>query len=544
LYSLLIQLVRGLVREDPRRPGRYYLPRAFRQLYKAYQPASEPKIEDLKTTFLDVLRESKRIYIIIDALDECALRKDRKDRKEVIEFLAELSCARSNTHILITSRQEEDIRNAISKLSSKRIVPIQDPQVDDDIWNYLQIRMAKDFQSEIWSPELKLKVIKHLTDKADGVFRWVECQLITLSQIERECDVEEVLRQLPKDLDETYSRMLIRINEGLYARQARTILKWLSFSSRPLKLDEVAEASIFDYNSGSSEDDLVSFDPKKRFPNLQRIRDILSGLVTVSGIDDEATGTDKGGIVSFAHFSVKEYLECDRVNPKEFRLLERDSQWFILKSCLAYIHHYDTTSSEGADSEKLPLLLYACKYWPHHAIALCCDKDQAPIRGLTELLTKLNGPTLIMSTRVALGRENRQFHVLSSVLHDWLKERDDENSLTKVQIDFENPSALSSACGMGEKGLVKLLLDCGVNVNVKEAGRTPLHYAALSGDEAVVELLLRNGEEIENKDYGRGTPLAYAIEKGSEAVSRLLLAIGAKVHYYYMPAVSEPNPAT
>jgi hypothetical protein len=66
---------------------------------------------------------------------------------------------------------------------------------------------------------------------------------------------------------------------------------------------------------------------------------------------------------------------CDRVNPTTFRLSESDRDWDILRSCLAYIYYYDTKASEESSSERYPLLLYTCKYWWHHAIALYCDKD-------------------------------------------------------------------------------------------------------------------------------------------------------------------------
>jgi hypothetical protein len=220
--SLLTQLVRGLVHQV--RPGQYYIPTAFRNLYDKYQLASEPTMEDLITTFQGVSGESKEIYIVIDALDECPLQRDRED---VIKFLKELSlCVQSSIRILITSREERDIKDTINEVLGEKChrVPIQNKRVDDDIRVYLQTSMAEDSVFRKWPPQVQDKVIKHLMEKADSVFRYVQCQLITLRECLRLKDIEEALNQLPKDLDETYSRMLSQIRER-YVDTAYTILQ-------------------------------------------------------------------------------------------------------------------------------------------------------------------------------------------------------------------------------------------------------------------------------------------------------------------------------
>jgi hypothetical protein len=537
LYSLLTQLVRSLVREIPQQSGQFYLPRAFRDLYRKYQPASQPKIEHLIATLRDVSAESKQTYIVIDAVDECS---SREGRENVIKILAALR-AQSNMHILLTSREENDIKDTINNVLGEKCnrVSIQNKRVNDDIRTHLRTRMAVDSVFKSWQPGLQERVVDHLTENADGVFRWVKCQLDTLRKLRErttEEDIDKALRELPKDLDETYSRMLLEIDNSRFADEARAVLKWLAISKRPLKLGEAAEAAIFCLTSGPNGDS-VSVNLNKRFSNLLGIRAVLSGLVTVPGLDDQPSSKDEGTddnhdrILSFAHFSVKEYLECHRVEPKEFRLLESDAHWFVLQSCLAYIHHYDTEISEEVDSGQRPLLLYACKYWPHHAVVLCCDTDQrirkTPTKRLKEILTKLNGPTLTFSMRVALDTKNNpsrevsaailksllSLKSLASVLRQWFRGSKSEYSFTERAFDFESDLAIHSASSEGEKELVTLLLD--------------------------------GGADIEKKVHGGCTPLARAIGNGHEAVIKLLLVKGAEVDYEYIPYVSDlyPDPS-
>ena len=64
--------------------------------------------------------------------------------------------------------------------------------------------------------------------------------------------------------------------------------------------------------------------------------------------------------------------------------------------------------------------------------------------------------------------------------------------------------------------------------------------AAENGNEAVVELLLKNGAQPDLEDENGWTALSRAIEKGHAVVVQLLLAQGAKVNYIYR-AVSKSN---
>lgn len=58
---------------------------------------------------------------------------------------------------------------------------------------------------------------------------------------------------------------------------------------------------------------------------------------------------------------------------------------------------------------------------------------------------------------------------------------------------------------------VALLIPAGVDSEAKdEAGETPLHVAAGTGDAASVKVLLEAGAEVEAKDKDGWTPLRYA----------------------------------
>ena len=82
-------------------------------------------------------------------------------------------------------------------------------------------------------------------------FHWVRCQLDTISECTTEKAIELALTALPKDINETYERILLKIiGEGEeIAKTAEKILMWLIGAMRPLRLMELEEAILIELGS-------------------------------------------------------------------------------------------------------------------------------------------------------------------------------------------------------------------------------------------------------------------------------------------------------
>ncbi|RFU77696.1 ankyrin repeat-containing domain-containing, partial [Trichoderma arundinaceum] len=95
--------------------------------------------------------------------------------------------------------------------------------------------------------------------------------------------------------------------------------------------------------------------------------------------------------------------------------------------------------------------------------------------------------------------------------------------------DAKHRTPLSYAAETGSNSAVKILLeDQRVEVDAQDENRrTPLWCAARNGHEAVVKLLMESGKvDLEAEDeYGR-TPLSWAVKNGQEAVVKLLMESG------------------
>ncbi|MGC4047989.1 MAG: acyltransferase family protein [Armatimonas sp.] len=93
------------------------------------------------------------------------------------------------------------------------------------------------------------------------------------------------------------------------------------------------------------------------------------------------------------------------------------------------------------------------------------------------------------------------------------------------------PKTVVEAAVQGDSAALKRLLAAGGNVNTpdKQFGATPLSWAALRGDVAVAELLLKNGAEVNRLNTGGSTALHSAVLLGQDDVVTVLLKHGANV---------------
>jgi ankyrin repeat protein len=95
------------------------------------------------------------------------------------------------------------------------------------------------------------------------------------------------------------------------------------------------------------------------------------------------------------------------------------------------------------------------------------------------------------------------------------------------------PTAISQAASWGFTEIVELLLISNmvdVNLRVDASDRTPLHLATENGHDGAVQVLMRQGADINAKDRDGRAALHFAAEQGHKAILRLLLENGADVH--------------
>lgn len=316
------------------------------------------------------------------------------------------------------------------------------------------------------------------------------------------------LANLPKNLDDTYARILCSIEEE-HKEHALHILQWLVSSTRPLTIEEVAEVIAIDVTTEPM------FDAERRFLDKRDILQVCSSLVTtVEVVKESAMGRETYTELRLAHFSVKEYLLSKRVQSGPaswYSITESDSNVYIGEACLAYLLHFDEPeffSSNGMD--EFPLARYASKYWFHHA--RYATKDTSTINDLTtELLVS--------------GK-----HAYENMI--WLYDPDSqrqESTVAKRSKPAPSPLYYVSHTGLIEVAALLLAKSADVNASGGQCG-SALEAAAAWGNEDIVKLLLKEGANVDFLGGFYGCALQAAAAKGFVRIVDFLLTAGAHVN--------------
>lgn len=294
-------------------------------------------------------------------------------------------------------------------------------------------------------------------------------------------DIMNVLSALPKDLDATYDRILASIDSSL-AYEASSALQWLACASRPLFLEELAEACIIRPKGSTPLEEDQRLNPMD-------VLEVLPGLTKVepSHISSMDFRPQKY-IISLAHFSVKEYLFSQRIltgSARSYKISSDLAQQHIAHSCLAYIAYCKSVPRESPHVESQhPLRLYAHSRWALHA-------------------TLVPGNLLddICSVAIDLFKEPQPSL-------DWCA----YSNLSRLSIEENKPRWLSIPFGW------------------YQIPRWPIYYlfchAVLVGNETLVEHLLEIGLQVE-ADRALGYALKLAAQNGRYSIAQRLLAVGA-----------------
>ena len=344
-------------------------------------------------------------------------------------------------------------------------------------------------------------------------------------------------------MDDTYIRILCNIDED-YQQCAIKILQWLTYSARPLELEEVAEVIAIDVEGEPR------FDLDRRFPEPQDILTICSSLISLE-VDKSKKWNDRNieeghkVIIRLAHFSVKEYLVSERIlqgDAKHYSIQEIDTHVAIQNDCLAYLLGFDGFDSLTSQSlAGFPLARYAARYWTQHARKAERDGNITPHFSVELFLTQGNG----MINWICLcdpdepweglntGRILRGFplyYASTAGLHRSVQILLDKGANVNTQ-GGKYGNALQAASAGSEDRIVQILLDKGANVNT-QGGKygNALQAASVGGHDRVVQILLDKGADVNAQGGQHGNALQVASQRGHDRIVQILLDNGADVN--------------
>jgi ankyrin repeat protein len=524
------------------------LPESVKSLYNDHKTKrTRPSLDEASTVLQSVAAVYSRIFLIVDALDECQASDGCRAR-----FLSELSNfqSRYRANIFATSRFIPDIIDHF-----KPSIPLEVRASQKDVARYLEGHMGQLPSIVHQNQELQEEIIKGISEAVDGMYvlsccskkrsialttcRFLLAQIylgllddkLTLNDIR---SALEVFRKQGQGLDEDQKvRVLAQAYEQAMERikgqklglknLAMKVLSWITCANRPLTTLELQHALAT--KAGKSELD------QGDLPHIEDMVSVCSGLVTV---DEESN------IIRLVHYTTQEY----------FKRTQQD--WFpnseaeITKICVTYLSFgvFDSgfclTDDEFEERLQLNKLYnYAAQNWGHHArkaLASCVEvvhflNHKAEVEGSSQALLAIkryrshSGYSQEFPNQIT-GLHLAAYFGVEEAAKAVLQER-----VGAEGKDTYGRTPLSWAAENGHEAVVKLLLEKGAELESKDRyGRTPLSWAAMNGHKAVIKLLLKKGAELECKDSSYGqTPLLLAAGNGHKAAIKLLLKKGAEL---------------
>ncbi|KAL2841282.1 hypothetical protein BJY01DRAFT_236447 [Aspergillus pseudoustus] len=479
---LLASLLKQLAQRLPSLPGNLES-----LILRSRDYRTRPSFEEIVGALRSVAAAFSRIFIIVDALDECPVADGCLSR-----FLSEIFLLQRlrEASIFATSRPLPEITGRF-----KESITLQIRATEEDVRSYLdgQIFRLPRFLTD--SPSLQEETKTAIIQAVNGMFQLAQLHLASLVGTTSPKSLRAKLQSLPTGsgaYDKAYDNAMARV-EGQPREQvalAKEVLSWVTCAWRPLRTTELQHALAVELGETTLDGE-----------NLPQIEDMVSVCVGLVTVDQQS------GIIRLAHYTTQEYLE--RTQGRWFPHAQAD----ITQICLSYLS-FDAfqsgTSPSYADyKERLdanPLYHYAACSWGLHA----CRASAFP----ESVITFLGKTALVQAASEPLFELQQVFLFFGFVK----KLPDFPNRITGLH--------LAAYFGLGEA--VRILRERYSEVDVCDSHcRTPLSYAAENGRVVAAELLLEKNAFHGTRDETGKTPLSFASRAGRAAMVKLLIEHGA-----------------
>ncbi|KAL9629066.1 MAG: hypothetical protein Q9204_005491 [Flavoplaca sp. TL-2023a] len=476
------------------------LPDALISLYERHHASkTRPSWEEINWIFRDVARSLHKVYIVVDAIDECS----EQVRNVVLSGLKALP---DTIRILITTRPIHEITRLFPGSPKLEI-----RATELDLTKYITTRiannprLARHIQS---NTTLEQEICTRVILKADGIFLSAKLHVDLLSSKTSVKALKKALDNLPSALDELYDDTLRRIKSQDQddSKLAEKALRWVAYAYRPLSASMLQEAVAIDPEETDYDAEAITA--------IELILDVCSGLLIM---DAEAS------VIRLVHYTAQDYFNA---------LAESESlgpHASIAAECLSYLK-FDTFQTESFSTSRLlstalsedqfpkhspyALLRYTSTFWACHA------KAGSP------------GP------QSELGIQIRKFlmsdpHIALLTIADY-----------DVSCHGVYPSDLAGCKGYGIAAFFGLcdnlrdLLPCvddvdellSVKIDIRPLipmGHTALQLAIHNDQATAIEVLLEHGADVEYGGSRMQTPLITAITRRSTAAALALMARSA-----------------
>lgn len=447
-------------------------PQMFEHLPGIYQTRPEDfmteRFETLWDIFQRLVRDPclKRIYCVIDALDECENRTSNL-LPAIKSLFREPTGNPRRLNLIITSRPVPDLA---SELESFPYIDLK--ATTEDLQLFIKRRISS--LPNTFTPALQAKTTELLLEQTERTFLWSS---IVIKKLERmmfpsPANVRAAVEASSTDLDELYHDIISQILQG--PSEGQKLLMWVAYGRRALTLKELESALATQIDSKSQE----STEDYRASVTEQAVAS-TAGIILEISVDT----------VHLIHQSAKDFIHKSHQLDKAVFLAELGPDVYLAKICMTYLN-FDDFHKGPCNSRQLlaernrtyALLDYASRKWHTHI------KSSDDIKEVYQLLQQLVEPRsfkLLAWGEAAgikgLDTANDTFDIATKAGIIWLA----GVTLKGEIITRNHVTAAVQNLGKGYE-LLETLLREGTAVITDEAKET----IAGTGSEKIVRLLL------------------------------------------------------
>ncbi|KAL7971405.1 hypothetical protein HDV63DRAFT_322680 [Trichoderma sp. SZMC 28014] len=497
-------------------------PESVKDLLKQHKERqTRPSTNEISKALQVVATTYSKVFIIVDALDECQPFNDCG--LKLVSNIFDLQ-ANTVTNLFATSRPIPDIELQFQTHLRREILA-----TGKDVHTYLDGHMSDLPKCVLKNPDVQEKIKAEIASAVEGMFLLAQLYLDSLKDKTSIKQIKSSLEQFNKQsqlglgedkkrkvLEKAYEQAMDRINSQMpgFRVLGRRVLAWITCAKRRLTTSELQQALGVEVGN-------TKLDPD----NLPEIEDMISACAGLVTFDKESD------VIRLVHYTTQEYF--DRTRQNWFPDVEAD----ITEICITYLSFsiFESGRCQIYDEyiarlESNPLYNYAAHNWGHHARA-------AP--DIQLILDFLGNEAKASASYQALnndyyyhpGVDGRGVGVhLAAYFGLTCMTCLLENGHDVDFRDIRGRTPLFYALDNGHEATVRLLFEHGADMETKDnVGRTLLHLATKEGNEAVVRFLLEKGADTEARSIENLTPLHLAVLYENEVIIRLLLEKGADI---------------
>lgn len=299
-----------------------------------------------------MLRDSTRVIVVIDALDEC----EEGSRRQLLRFMNGIITKERMFHVkwFITSRPLPEIPDSRPEttLQHHSLLTLNDQNLIPWINVYIDRKVQVVLRGRAGNQERVDRISDQLHERASNTYIWVSLVFGKLADAP-EAQWQKIIEHTPKELNELYESLL----RQLPWPECKTVLTVAMVARRPLSLWEIEQLAGLETGVNAG-------------------RDYVTGCKSFLSI--------RGEMVYFIHQSAQDWLLLNQHQlrdgfPQEPGVLEKCIHREILENSMEgmkktlseniyQLPHYGVALEEIKTPSQDPLapIRYACQYWAYH----------------------------------------------------------------------------------------------------------------------------------------------------------------------------------